>query len=729
MNYLEIKKNLYLVEKTIDVGTDLPDTPDPTNHIWIYDRSYSMSRELKYLTEDLINKSKEIPLGDTISLGWFSGEGDFNFILKGFKVTSESDFEILEKAVRKNNSPVSCTCFSEILGDTDKVIKDLSIISTRFSLMFMTDGYPIVSNYSREIENIFTAIENIEGSLTSSLLVGYGNYYNKELMADMSERLGGSLIHESDLREFSISLQDFIESSSDSLPKLKVDMSDFKVEEGLIFSIPNSGMINVYKLKEDNSIGYLPQTKEGFDSSQLNKLYFLTDKVLPSMEEMTLSENDVLRPNKKSSMVSAVYGLAYLLSQRTKTDLALETLSKVGDTAFLDKLVNSYTNAEYGIVENNLLEAVTSKNSRLVEGFNHNYLPKSDAFCLLDLLEILMTDSKAYFYPYNPNFKYNKIGSSYKKSGDYPEFKPDKNVKCSFSSLTWHKEFLNLSLRAQITGSVRLKKGYKELGLNRDYPTSIYRNYTLVKDGNLNMKTLPISLSRESFDKIQENGLLKDYSYEEGHIYDLPLSTIPVMNRATAEGSKSALNLAEKVIEQAKLEASLKVFRDKKKKIESQETMLVPDEQLEFLEQHGISNFIYSPKMEKVKSGDVYHAKKFSITIKGCASLPKVSDVQNKIEAGKSLTPRENLMLEAITLLRDNKFDTLPLTAQEAWIKDILNNHTKKLVKVRSEIQKTKFAILLGKQWFDEFDTRDDASVEVDGYTVNFKVSLAEVAI
>ena len=122
LRHYKIKEDLYLVEQTIPQEKTESAKTLTTNHIWVYDRSYSMSYDLKQLAKDIIEKSKHVPRGDTISLGWFSGEGDFNFILKGFKITSDSDYSILTKAVENYKSPVSCTCFSEILADTKNVI-------------------------------------------------------------------------------------------------------------------------------------------------------------------------------------------------------------------------------------------------------------------------------------------------------------------------------------------------------------------------------------------------------------------------------------------------------------------------------------------------------------------------------------------------------------------------------------------------------------------------------
>ena len=80
--------SLCLVEQ--EVGTKKVITKKgPVNHLWIYDRSGSMTGLLPELTAQLIQLSKKLPKGDTLTLGWFSGEGDFNWIFKGFKISDE----------------------------------------------------------------------------------------------------------------------------------------------------------------------------------------------------------------------------------------------------------------------------------------------------------------------------------------------------------------------------------------------------------------------------------------------------------------------------------------------------------------------------------------------------------------------------------------------------------------------------------------------------------------
>ena len=180
LSYVQIRPDLFLAcqphEKPKQAAQAVK---PPVNHIWIYDRSGSMYSLLSGLVRDLKDLSRSLKVGDTLTLGWFSSERDFNFMIKGFKITGDSDYALLDKLLDQNSRTLGTTCFSDILADTKQVVQDLKIFSSTFALSFFTDGYPVVSNYNREVEAIFSAIKNLQGDISSALLVGYGYYYNK----------------------------------------------------------------------------------------------------------------------------------------------------------------------------------------------------------------------------------------------------------------------------------------------------------------------------------------------------------------------------------------------------------------------------------------------------------------------------------------------------------------------------------------------------------------------
>jgi hypothetical protein len=437
MRYLEIKPKLFLVEQPVE-KKKATSRPSQLNHIWIYDRSGSMSWTLDQLAKDLIARAKQIPVGDTLTLGWFSSEGEHNFMLKGYKITGPEDQKILADTINKNKHSLGTTCFSEILTDTDQVIKDLSNISPNFSLCFFTDGCPVVSNYHREIESIYEAIKKINSKLTATLLVGYGNYYNKQLMSDMAERLGGSLTHSENLGAFSVQLEAFIEGSHNNGSKIEVDLETPVAKDGFVFGI-NGNQINMFLPTEKGSVQFTPSA-----GSEDDTLYLLTDKIpAGGSQKVTLTENELRRPTHREPLIRGAYAAAYLLTQRTKTDLALEVLSVLGDKALLETVNNAFTNTEYGRAEAKIAEAATNPKKRFEEGYIKNYLPAANAFCLLDAMRTLMSDDEAYFYPYHFAFEYQRIGVASIPKAGFPKFTAKPHAKCPLNKLSWNKSMLN----------------------------------------------------------------------------------------------------------------------------------------------------------------------------------------------------------------------------------------------------------------------------------------------
>ncbi|MBI4852222.1 MAG: hypothetical protein HY819_10535 [Acidobacteria bacterium] len=728
MRYLKIKDNLYLFEQTIE-QKEKSAKKDTLNHIWIYDRSGSMYNLISDLADDLIARSKTIPPGDTITLGWFSSDGgQFKFVLKGFKVTEERDYKAVEDAINSNKTTLGWTCFSEILLDTENLINDLAVISPNFALCFFTDGYPCVSNYKKELDNIHKAITNIEASLSSVLLVGYGDYYNKELMSDMAERFGGMLIHSADLRAFSLSMDSFLIDAREKDLKQMVELA-CPSSLGLVFSV-NGNSINIYQPNVAQQIRYSPTKTSD------NRVYILTDTYLKGATEVVFNDENV-RGNDENvePFVKAAYALSMILTQRTKTGVALETLLCLGDKALINDVSNAFTNAEYGKAEANIQAATLNNSERFKAGRDTKYLPAADAFCLLDMLELLMQDENAYFYPYHQDFNYKRIGIPTKTKEGYPKFVAISEVKCPLEGLTWNSTKLNLSLRAKINGTVELTEGYKEHGFEPIFNTWIYRNYSLVRDGFLNVLVLPVSISESSFKKFQAEGVIdsteKWSAEEQNKIFLLKLDSIPVMNRAISEGKTSATELCRKAYQELELEAKIKVFNFLKNELDPEGTKLqktsFTPEQEAFLETNGIGRNGYAPPTEKQEATDKYYAKEFEIKIAKHSSLPKVDEIRSKMKDAKAINPPGMLIKKG---LEQYQSEAASLDEQEQlkWLDQNVIKLKSELVKIRNDMQKTKFAIILGKKWFDEFSSRENNTLSLDGVEYTIAVREVEVA-
>jgi hypothetical protein len=708
MKYVEIKKDLFVVEQEVTFD-NLVIKNEPINHMFLYDRSGSMYYHLDNLCNQLVLMLKKIPKGDTISIGYFSGEGQYNFILKGFKITDDNDYSILEKTIMNNSTTIGCTCFSEILSETETVIKDLSVFSDSFSLHLLSDGYPVVSNYSKEIHDIFKAIDKIKGKIQTAMLIGFGSYYNKELMKKMTENLGGILIHSSLINEYSNTLEKFLSLTKSSSPKKAID--SYVENPQAIFSLSDEGVI-LYNVEADGKI-YVSPNKE------TTKVYYISN-TKPECPECSVDD-----------MITGLYGATFVLTQQCNTDLALEVMGKVGDKYIIDNITNAFTIDEYGASEALISDCMVNTKSRFKTGQDKNYLPPVDSFCVFDVLSKLMEDEKSYFFPYHENFKYKKIGRSTKSKDGYPTFVADKNIKCPITTLVWNESRLNLSVKSTIKGKIKLntyeEKSASDYGFSDYYPCFVYRNYTFIKDSIVNVETVYVNTSKDIYEFFKSKSVVVDDTFDENGIYGLQLLGLPAINRKMADGNTSGTALCKNLYREQELKGKLKslkwFFENEFPEDEISKSSPLSEDQQKFLIANGIDlnqKGLFSPPMENASEvSDYYVAKTFDIKIKSLSSLPSVKKVNEKLESNKSLTLSESIVNLGIDeYLNFKKHNAIKY--RKVFLEEKIKEYKKELSFVRSDIQRTKFSVVLGKKNFDEFQSREDNILDIDGKTFSF---------
>lgn len=725
---VKLTDGLFLVQYELDKRDQKTKVVQkPLNHIFIYDRSGSMYGSLSTLCADLKKRYRQVPKGDTVTLGWFSGRGQFRFGLKGLVIDGEKSFATLDKAIDANSTTIGMTCFSEILADTEQTIRDLAAHSDSFAVCFLTDGYPTVYPYEAEIEAINKAIDKISGKVASSLMVGYSDYYNKELLGAMAKRFGGALTHSSDLKTFPIAYADFMEKSRDSEGRVEVDV-DFVDYVEATFSL-GSGGINLYEVSDEGTIAFAP-TKSGVD-----RIYQIV-----AADSLV---NAVPGVREDESFLKGRYAAALVMTQKCQTDKAVKILGDLGDVALIDRANNAFTNSEYGAAEQGMLEAVGNPKKRFVGGRNTKYLPKDDAFCLVDALDLMMQDDACKFFPYHEAFDYKRIGppaitAKRDDGGEYPKFEAEKDVGVPMTGLTWNQDKLNLSIRAKIPGEIDLGAEAKKLKLPASFSTFIWRNYAVVKDGFLNTPAFPVSMGKDTYDRLVKEGLIdKKGRFSKTAAYVLHLDRIPVMNRKMAEGLTSGSALCAFRWRELVTMADLKVLGYLREQIEPKsERGLERDDitpaQEEFLKALGVTRSGFNPPTVKQPPTDFYMAKCFDIAVKGFSSLPKVDEVIEKVaklQAGgkgaKPLTPSQKLIADA---LNAHSGDTGSAKAKLAKLDMKIANVKGLQASTRSFIQRSKFAVILGKRWFAEFKSWENnvLKLKMDGEEREFAFSVTE---
>lgn len=657
------------------------------HHVLIFDRSGSMYMTIKDLVEDMkLFISERIPQKDTISIAWFSSEGgQHSFVLKNCPAAST---DRIVKGLDSLASVLGTTCFSEVLSEVPSVIDDGTMLADTASLLFFTDGYPVVSNVQREMKSVYDAITRIAPKIGNAVIVGYGQYYNKKVLAEMASALGAQLVHASQLTNFYAYL-DSGYALLGGAKKVQVHLPDGG-EPDLVLTID----------KETDGVAEVEYDEDGNVS--------VPDTIGSLWAVYTDSCPDGVKLGREQ--LGVVYAAAALMLANEWADEALELMSGIGDVKVVQMVSNAWTLDDYARAAVWMRQAVFNSNARFAGGKKVGCLPDPDAFCVLDALELLSSDSEAFMHP-SKGFEYKRTGVPRKRKEGYPPFIDD-GKPVALTSITFNESRMNVSLLASATGTVNV--GPNDLGLPEKYPCVKFNNYTFVKDGNLNVEWIWAATSKETWEALYESTGAVDpnYKWEEGVPYMVDFQTMPMINSKYTSTEYSAQEVASLRIQELYGMVSQKCISYLLSQMEEEGFVEVAGdlslEQQEFLASKGISpKGAYQPPTEKGEVSDHYFAKTFSLKVKGWSSIPKVSDVIERVAEGKKLNiPQATVMTEydAIEAKLVGKSGPERYTA----LLDMRDDIRSKLRAIRRQLQGIKFAVCLkpGK-WFSGMSRQD----------------------
>jgi hypothetical protein len=577
--------------------------------------------------------------------------------------------------------------------------------------MFFTDGYPVVSNHTKEITAVMNALSGLSKKISNAILIGYGSYYNKELMSKMAEKVGGALVHSERLEDYASSVGAFMGMESAKRIEVKspslYPISVVGYQDGSVVTLPiDSGKILV--------------------PENMDKIWVLQSK--NHIADLVGFDTEIVKPDY---IYEGLLACSYDLINKTQTDKAIDILGTSGDVHLIGLTANAWTNSEYGVAQKEISTAIKDEYSRYFSGKDTNYVPDPGAFCLMDALQILAEDDKAFFYPRHKSFSYNRIGVKTESVEGSLEFHGFDTNACRFGDLVWNSNRLNLSVRAKINGVVRIPAN--DLQLPVVFSCFVWRNYTIVKDGVINMDTIPVSVSKNTFDRLVNAGMIDapDNDWETKKIFSLNLKSVPIVNRNLSTAPKSTEFISwlnrELELEYAQKYLNWLIAKNDPDGSATQQPIKYNLAQEEYLAQFGIKpDGCFQPKVIAQEATDFYYAKEFDVKIKSFSSAPKVEEVISW-DGKKSLTPSKSFMLDVINNVNSwNTVDYMKekngiIVAQAAKID--LNKVKLELKSIRTKIQSTRFAVLLCKQWFPDLSERDGAVVKyVDReYTFSIK--------
>lgn len=733
----------------------------PTNFICIIDVSGSMSGDLQFIRKQLKNKLPNlIKEGDTVSIIWFSGKHDAGILKEEVEIKSLKSLQDLNDAIDKFLKPIGLTAFHKPLVLASESIQRIkkNRPNSTFSLIFLTDGYNNDCSWS----DVTKSLKTLEPDLAASTFVEYGYYADSKAISQMAELIGGEKIEAQKFDDYDVVFANKIQKTYSSSKKVLID-------------IPNNRKFDfAFTLGEDNEIIlYSINNDQALVPENTTSLLFFTSSA---------SSFQIYNNTNDETLNKLLYGSVYVLSEKLQTEHVDDVFKVLGDQQLYKTFSNAFGKQKLFAFKGLVKECVSNPSKQFLNGRSTNLVLDENAYCVMDFINDLISDESALFYPLHDEFDYNRISAKrvakktdelneaqknkiasantkeelqtlidqFESTGDLKFEYPDKSVGYPIDGLVWSSDRANLSIRIKYDGSVILPKN--NFGLNK-FNTFVYRTYTIIKDGILNVSKLPVSISFQTWEKFKTAGLITDEFFVKplidgvlpvSSVVIIDFSSLPVINRKMVKLiSAKKLGLLEyELLQNQALEKVYKYF----------ETIISPKKSVGFIEKYGSeveqwlkglsitesNGFAQSSTTEK--GTDFYMAIKLDTKIAKHSALPSVEAVLKKITAGSSLNAVDNLLKVAIDdcnsqinskLYTELKDDELKSKILSNWLSSVRNTANLKRKQLLQEIAQIKFSLILSKKWFEEFNSFDEdtININVDGQDLTVKFEMSEKQI
>lgn len=684
------------------------------HHIHVLDRSYSMNGDINQLIDNVIETFNHIGEQDLISVIWFADADQCKVLFKGASVHMK---DMIIKKLDSIRSCVGCTCFSEPLKQVKEVMDDLEDLCPNFNICFFTDGCTVTPwSSSEENRKIFEILDPIADKLLALNTIGYGNWYDEQLLLDMSSKsMFGRFTHSREIKDYSEIFKHEYDNIKDIIPE-SVEVASEASE--IVYLTNRNTKFETGTMR----LSFLNKTK--------NQFFVVTEDDKFFLNGVEYDVKDITRKIPKPTMLNFLYAYAKELYYIGCQHEAIDVLVHTGDKFVIDSVINAFTRDERAEVVELLNKAFVHNKTRMQgETCELDYVPAPDAYNVIDFLSELTRIPCEYI----PVENYNRIGK--KVVDEFNLFKKDSNkeVKSHMDELVFNEKKLNVSMRYQIFGTVSINpRQASKVGLETEYPTKMYRMQTIIKDGTLNIPQIHVRIkdcdicllskeAREMFNGLYNQG---------GDYYIVDLTRLPITNRMYSTMSiddvlNDTLALIKWKARQKALKTLVEKTPDEIKMIgATKEVVEFTPEQVEVLKEHGLNN-----KLEYVgvanttvlnENGDFYEARSIEFGIKGSSSIPAVSASLKKAEAGKKLNLMDEQLIHTISTYQDRPQNVI---AQEiVTCKNAIS-------KLSSRLFSAKVSKVLTGGWWSglEATAKDEQYTNQEGTTLVVKTKREKV--
>lgn len=684
-------------------------TVNQLHHIHILDRSGSMRSEINNLIDNVQKTFEVIGDDDLISILWFSGPGDYRTLVKGAKKSGN-----LSKLLDTIRSVLGTTCFSDPLRETNTIIEELVSLCPNISVNLFTDGQPVVPwTVTEEERRIFEELNKMKANVLAFNTIGYGPYYNRDLLIGMSS------ISEFGIFCHSRRIEDYLDIFKGNYEKV----CEVATEGIYVGTSTDQDIIYLNRNFTKMELGELVLNRS---DSRKNQIFIIGPNEFEfDYQNETFNSKDIKTKPTDKTIDNFLYAYAWNLFYKGNRQQCLDILAKVlYDKYLVDSQMGSFTYDECGAFSDALKRAIFSPKERYVDGkCSSKYIPDNNAPCVMDILSILQ-QKECYYIPLSKNVdKYERI--TRKTDDNFDLFTATKDeVRAPISDFVYNKEHINLSIRYTIPGKVKInKKEADKVGLPTEIDSFIYRNHTIIKDGMLNMKKIEVLIPSEMLTKelrkfisIIEN-IDGDGTYERCILH---LSHLPIINRLYINRASTIDEVFETTKRINYLEAKNKVVKFLLDQTIEEGSATLKKQggftdynaaQIEVLQNHGINKDMSYGGVDKSKpkaeASDSYETRTMEFYISGFSSLPKVSEVLDAIQKKEPIKKKGLVLLkeayDEVTGDITNVYNA-DLSKKNVALRNALQNEQmltkRELTSHRATLSTLKMAKILTGDWF-----------------------------
>lgn len=707
-----VPRNVVLINYKPDPTTETKSV-DTMHHIHVLDRSGSMSSSIVALMEDVKKTFRAIPVGDYISVVWFSSEGENGVVIKGYKKTEDDDFTGIDKLVDSIKSTVGCTCFYQPMDLVKSIVEEMKPMCPHYNVTLFTDGCSCcnvspMEDYNRTHERIF----NMKDDIMALNTIGYSNYYDEKFLTDAATITDfGKYSHSSHIEDYS----EIFSHNYERVKDMVVDKVDILAHccEVIYLNSKSSKLC-----KDEIHLSTIDKRKNQFliilPSDNYDTIY-LNGSIIYINE---LKETKLL----PSTTINLQYALAYEYYYTGNRETCLDILAKdLRDKSLIDAHLKAFTLDETSAFLKRLHTAVYKHKFRGYASAPEDYVPAENAFCVMDLLDILCRGEN-YYIP--DTSSYQRVGL--KVEDTFNLFTPDRESKvyAPFNdNLVYHKDRLNVSIKFTRNGTVAINpKSAKRVNLPEDVQSYQFQTHTIIKDGQLHIPKITVRLSEATemvLREVQESSHINFLhpAWTDFNEFVLDLDALPIINRSYANFS-SLDNLLNTVYDITACEILQKVIKCRLDSIATipsgNAKFLYTADQIEVLNEHGINEYgAYVGVNRKVtdKDGaDYYEARELEFYIKGCSSIPTI---EKALESYKNAVSKNKIptfiaaSVHTTWIGLDYKLN-MEVEDKKEYLKSKLAEVRNELMILRNRLSALKIAKVLTGSWWEGLETTKD---------------------